>query len=54
MDKTANYLKVNVDNFYKLKELSKKWNRSTKSNWTMILNELIELFGERVEKYIKI
>ena len=40
--------------YLRVKELSKKWNRSTKSNWAMILNELIELFGERVEKYIKI
>lgn len=40
--------------YLRVKELSKKWNRSTKSNWTMILNELIELFGDRVEKYINI
>ena len=40
--------------YLRVKELSKKWNRSTKSNWTIILNELIELFGERVEKYINI
>jgi len=32
--------------YLRVKELSKEWNRSTKSNWTMILNELIELFGE--------
>lgn len=40
--------------YLRVKELSKKWNRSTKANWAIILNELIELFGERVEKYIKI
>ena len=40
--------------YLRVKELSKKWDRSTKSNWTIILNEFIELFGERVEKYIKI
>ena len=40
--------------YLRVKELSKKWNRSTKSNWTIILNELIDLFGDRVEKYINI
>ena len=40
--------------YLRIKELSKKWNRSTKSNWGLILNELLELFGERVEKYIEI
>ena len=40
--------------YLRVKELSKKWNRSTRANWAMILNELIELFGERIEKYIKI
>ena len=40
--------------YLRVKELSKKWNRSTKSHWGMILNELLELFGERVEKYIEI
>jgi putative transposase len=40
--------------YLRIKELSKKWLRSTKSNWSLILNELIEIFGERVEKYIDI
>ncbi len=40
--------------YLRVKELSKKWNRSTRSNWGMILNELLEHFGERVEKYIEI
>ena len=40
--------------YLRVKELSKKWNRSTKSHWGMILNEMIEIFGERVEKYIEI
>ena len=40
--------------YLRVKELSKKWNRSTKSHWGMILNELLELFGERLEKYIEI
>lgn len=40
--------------YLRIKELSKKWVRTTKSNWSLILNELLELFGERVEKYINI
>ena len=40
--------------YLRIKELSKKWLRTTKSNWSLILNELIEIFGERVEKYIDI
>lgn len=40
--------------YLRIKELSKKWRRSGKANWPMILNELIEIFGERVEKYIEI
>ena len=40
--------------YLRVKELSKKWNRSTRANWGIILNELLELFGERVEKYIEI
>ena len=40
--------------YLRIKELSKKWLRTTKSNWSLILNELLELFGERVEKYINI
>jgi len=40
--------------YLRIKELSKKWNRSTKGNWGAILNELLELFGERVENNIEI
>lgn len=40
--------------YLRIKELSKKWNRSTKANWSNILNELSESFNERVDKYIEI
>lgn len=40
--------------YLRIKELSKKWIRTTKSNWPIILNELIETFGERIEKNIDI
>lgn len=40
--------------YLRVKELSQKWNRSTRANWGLILNELLELFGDRVEKYIEI
>lgn len=40
--------------YLRIKDLSDKWKRNTKSGWSIILNELIELFGERVEKYINI
>lgn len=40
--------------YLRIKELSKRWRRSGKANWPIILNELIEIFGERVEKYIEI
>lgn len=40
--------------YLRIKELSKKWRRTGKANWPIILNELIEIFGERVEKYIEI
>lgn len=40
--------------YLRIKELSKKWIRTTRSNWPLILNELIDIFGERVEKYIEI
>ena len=40
--------------YLRVKELTKKWTRSKKSNWVEILNELIDLFGERVEKHINI
>ena len=40
--------------YLRIKSLTEKWNRSTTANWSMIINELIELFGERVEKYLNI
>ena len=40
--------------YLKIKDLEKKWKRMTRTNWPLILNELIELFGERIEKYIEI
>ena len=40
--------------YLRAKELSKKWNRSSKANWPYMLNELLQVFGERIEKYIEI
>ena len=40
--------------YLRIKSLTEKWNRSTVRNWSMILNELMEIFGERVEKYLDI
>lgn len=40
--------------YLRIKDLEKKWKRMTRTNWPLILNELIELFGERIEKYIEI
>lgn len=40
--------------YLRVKDLDKKWQKKTRANWTSILNELIELFGDRVEKYIEI
>ena len=40
--------------YLRIKDLSEKWKRNTKSGWSIILNELIEIYGERVEKYISI
>lgn len=40
--------------YLRINELSSKWERSTKANWVCILNEMVELFGERVEQYIEI
>lgn len=50
---------VNVEALIKVlylraKELSNKWNRNSKANWPYMLNELLQLFGERIEKYIEI
>lgn len=40
--------------YLRVKELSNKWNRSSKANWPYMLNELLQVFGERIEKYIEI
>lgn len=40
--------------YLRIKELKKKWGKNKTKNWQTILNELILLHGERVEKYIKI
>ena len=40
--------------YLRIKDLSEKWKRNTKAGWSIILNELIEIYGERVEKYISI
>ena len=40
--------------YLRINELGKKWIRSKKAKWPLILNELVELFGERIEQYIEI
>ena len=40
--------------YLRIKNLEEKWKRMTRSNWPIILNKLIILFGERVEKYIEL
>ena len=40
--------------YLRINELEKKWIRSKKANWPLVLNELVELFGERIEQYIEI
>ena len=40
--------------YLRIQDLEKKWKRKKKSNWELILNELLELFGERIEKYIEV
>ena len=40
--------------YLRIKELGKKWLRNKKANWVLKLNELVELFGERIEQYIEI
>ena len=40
--------------YLRIQDLEKKWKRKKKSNWELILNELLELFGERIEKYIEL
>ena len=39
--------------YLRIRDLEKKWKRNTMTKWSLVLNELIELFGERVEKYVK-
>ena len=40
--------------YLRIKDLEKKWKRTTRAKWPLILNEMIELFGNRIEKHIKI
>ena len=40
--------------YLRIQDLENKWKKKKKSNWELILNELLELFGERVEKYIEV
>ena len=40
--------------YLRIQDLENKWKKKKKSNWELILNELLELFGERVGKYIEI
>jgi len=40
--------------YLRIMDLEKKWKRTTRANWPLILNELIELFGERVEQHMEI
>ena len=50
MDKTANYLKVNVDNFYKLKEL---FPNDFENRFEQFSNRQIDIFAiETDEKFI--
>ena len=37
--------------YLRIKELKEKWGNKT-NNWQIVLNQLILLHGERVEKYI--
>ena len=40
--------------YLRIQDLEKKWKRTSIAKWPLILNEMIELFGNRIEKYIKI
>jgi transposase-like protein len=40
--------------YLRIKELQEKWIQKKTSNWPEILNELLIMHGERVEKHIKI
>ena len=38
--------------YLRIKELKEKWGKNKTNNWQIVLNQLILLHGERVEKYI--
>lgn len=40
--------------YLRIKELKEKWGKNKTNNWMTVLNELIILHGERVEKYINV
>ena len=40
--------------YLRIKELKEKWGKNKTNNWMRVLNELIILHGERVEKYINV
>ena len=40
--------------YLRIKELKEKWGKNKTNNWMSVLNELIILHGERVEKYINV
>lgn len=40
--------------YLRIQDLTKTWGRSSKAHWGIVLNQLIDLFGERVLKYIEI
>lgn len=40
--------------YLRIKQLKDKWGKNKTKNWQTILNELILIHGERVEKYINI
>ena len=40
--------------YLRIKELKEKWGKNKTNNWQIVLNQLILLHGERVEKYINL
>ena len=40
--------------YLRIKELKEKWEKNKTNKWMRVLNELIILHGERVEKYISV
>ena len=40
--------------YLRIKELKEKWGKNKTNNWQIVLNQLILLHGERVEKYISL